>query len=760
MNSADKQPADLSLLACESEPIHIPGAIQPFGILLTIDPDKLAISNSSENVASLWGIAAPDLLGRSFTDFVSPSAVAAVREYLRHPRLKEQSPLRLKLAFSHENGNDWELFVHEYFGIQYLEIEPVSSERTNASPLSFHLQLRDAIQALQRAGSLEELCRTAAEQVRVITGFDRVMIYRFDEDWHGEVIAEARSKQVASYLGHHFPASDIPAQARAVFLQNWLRMIPDISYTPSKIYPGRHPATGAPLDLGKAQLRSVSPIHLEYLANMQVRASLTVSLINDGQLWGLIACHHAHPLLVDSDTRLAAQLIGQHVSSHIRTKTDLGELDYRVQLEWVRMALLRHMEKQENLAQALVQHAPGIVELVAAQGAAIADGGEWVVSGKTPAVADIEGIVSWLIETHADKPIFQTNSLPTVHPPAAAYKDVASGLLAISIAPSQRNYILLFRPEIETFITWAGEPAKAVRETAQQTTLHPRESFQSWKQEVRGKSLPWVQAEIQAANNLRMDVLAQALRREFRKEQAARKRAEQLTREKEEMVMVVSHDLRTPLSITKMGFDFLQQFKTDLEPAAQRTIERGVRAASAMENLISNILDMAKIEAGTLDLVLHDEDAEQLVREAVDFSLPLAAAKGISLSVNVQQTGCTAYCEKSRIFQVLDNLIGNALKFTAAGGQVTVSIEGCDKSVTFCVSDTGEGIPAQNLEKIFDRFWQAELTRRLGTGLGLSIAKAIIEQHNGRIWAESEVGVGTRFYFTLPNSNPNLNPNP
>jgi light-regulated signal transduction histidine kinase (bacteriophytochrome) len=757
MSSAEKQPADLSLSACDREPIHIPGAIQPFGILLTIDPDKLVISNSSENVASLWGIAAPDLLGRSFTDFVSPSSVAALGDYLRHPHLKEQSPLRLKLAFSHEGGNDWELFAHEYLAIQYLEIEPASRERAHASSLSFHLQLRDAIQALQRAGGLEELCRVAAEQVRAITGFDRVMIYRFDEDWHGEVIAEARSRQVASYLGHHFPASDIPAQARAVFMQNWLRMIPDISYTPSKIYPGRHPVTDTPLDLGKSQLRSVSPIHLEYLANMQVQASLTVSLMNDGQLWGLIACHHAHPLLVDSDTRLAAQLIGQHVSSHIRTKTDLGELDYRVQLEQVRMGLLWHMEEQENLARALTQHAPGILEIAAAQGAAIADGGEWVVSGKTPAAADIEGIVSWLIETHADKPVFHAGSLPAVYPPAAAYKEVASGLLAISIAPSERNYILLFRPEVETFITWAGEPSKAVRETAQQTTLHPRESFQSWKQAVRGKSLPWTQAEIRAASNLRMDVLAQALRREFRKEQVARKRAEQLTREKEEMVMVVSHDLRTPLSITKMGFDFLQQFMTGLEPAAQRTIERGVRAASAMENLISNILDMAKIEAGTLDLVLRDEDAGQLVREAADFSQPLAAAKGITLSADVQQSRCRAYCEKSRIFQVLDNLIGNALKFTAAGGKVTVSVEGCDKSVTFCVADTGEGIPAQNLEKMFDRFWQAEQTRRLGTGLGLSIAKAIIEQHNGTIWAESEVGVGTRFYFTLPNTNPTHN---
>ena len=757
MSSAEKQPTDLSLFACEKELIHIPGAIQPFGILLTIDPDTLAITNSSENVASLWGVVAPELLGRTFTDFVSPSAIAAVREYLRHPRLKEQSPLRLKLAFSHEGGNDWELYAHENFGIQYLEIEPVSSERANASPLSFHLQLRDAIQALQRAGSLEELCHAAAEQVRSITGFDRVMIYRFDEDWHGEVIAEARSRQVASYQGHHFPASDIPAQARAVFLQNWLRMIPDISYTPSKIYPGRHPATDMPLDLGKSQMRSVSPIHLEYLANMHVQASLTVSLINDGQLWGLIACHHAHPLLVDSDTRLAAQLIGQHVSSHIKTKTDLGELGYRVQLERVRMDLLWHMEKQGDLAQALVQHAPGVVEIAAAQGAAIADGSKWVVSGMAPSVPDIDGIVSWLIEAHVDKPVFQTSSLPAVYPPAAAYKEVASGLLAISIAPSERNYILLFRPEVETFITWAGEPTKAVRETAQQTTLHPRESFQSWKQEVQGKSLPWAHAEIRAANNLRMDVLAQALRREFRKEQAARKRAEQLTREKEEMVMVVSHDLRTPLSITKMGFDFLQQFKTDLEPAAQRTIERGVRAASAMENLISNILDIAKIEAGKLDLVAHDEDAEQLVREAVDFSQPLATAKGITLSAAAQQTGCTAYCEKSRIFQVLDNLIGNALKFTAAGGKVTVSVEACDKGVTFCVSDTGEGIPAQNLEKIFDRFWQAELTKRLGTGLGLSIAKAIIEQHSGRIWAESELGVGTRFYFMLPSTNPNPN---
>ncbi len=746
--------ADVNFLSeCEKEPIHIPGAIQPFGILLTIARNGLIIENASENCEVHWGSSAQDLIGVSFAKLLSAQDAEKLRDYLARPNLKEQSPISVMLpSDAGESREAWELNAHDYAGLLYLEIEPPVRIRAEASAIPFHDKIRDAIQSLQRAGTLQELCECAVREVQSITGFNRVMLYRFDTDWHGEVIAEALATGSVSYLGHRFPASDIPAQARAIFLDNWLRMIPDARYVPSKIYPGKHPATGGPLDLGQSTLRSVSPIHLAYLANMDVAASLTISLVDEGRLWGLIACHHEHPLRLDSDSRLGAQLIGQIVSSQLRIKESLEDLDYKLSLKQVNASLLSYMKSEEDLTQGLVKFSPNLLDVASAQGAAAAiyyDGG-WTLVGRTPTVEQIEELVTWLSTQHAEESLFQTDSLSRQFPQAWEYKEIASGLLAISIPKSERNYLLWFRPEVITTVLWAGNPEKSVMQVAGQSRLHPRNSFKSWKEIVQGKAIPWKTVEIEAAQELRYAILALDLEREYKKEQAARAKAERLGREKEDMVMVVSHDLRTPLNVAHISFELLKLSGLAQEPALQSYIERGQLAIHNMEQLISGILDISKIEAGTMHLDLHAENANELLHEVVDFSLPIAEERGIELVESHVAKDCVAYCERARVLQVLSNLVGNALKFTPQGGKVTVTIDKCAEETVFRISDTGRGIPQKDLENIFNRFWQAKQTNRLGTGLGLSIAKGIVESHGGRIWVESEEGKGSDFYFSVP----------
>ncbi|MGV3740859.1 MAG: ATP-binding protein [Burkholderiaceae bacterium] len=746
--------ADVDFLSeCEKEPIHIPGAIQPFGILLTIARDGLIIENASENCNAHWGTPARDLIGISFAKLLSEQDIEKLQDYLARPNLKEQSPISVVLpAEAGESREVWELSAHDYAGLLYLEMEPPVRKHAEASALPFHEKIRDAVQSLQRAGTLQELCECAVREVRAVTGFNRVMLYRFDSDWHGEVIAEALTPGSDSYLGHRFPASDIPAQARAIFLQNWLRMIPDARYLPSKIHPGRHPATGEPLDLGQSTLRSVSPIHLAYLANMDVAASLTISLVDEGRLWGLIACHHEHPLRVDSDGRLGAQLIGQIVSSQIRIKESLEDLDYKLKLKQVNASLLSFMKSEEDLTQGLVKFSPNLLDIASAQGAASAIyyDGKWTLVGKTPTVEQIEDLVTWLSTQHGEESLFQTDSLSRSFPKAWEYKEVASGLLAISIPKSERNYLLWFRPEVITTVLWAGNPEKSVMQVAGQTRLHPRNSFKSWKEIVQGKAIPWKTVEIEAVQELRHAILALDLEREYKKEQAARSRAERLGREKEDMVMVVSHDLRTPLNVAHISFELLKLSSLAQESALQSYIERGQLAIHNMEQLISGILDIAKLEAGTMHLDLKPESANALVHEVVEFSRPIAMGKGIELMEVHAAKDCPVDCERDRILQVLSNLVGNALKFTPKGGKVSVAIDKCADETVFRVSDTGRGIPRKDLVNIFDRFWQAKQTNRLGTGLGLSIAKGIVETHGGRIWVESKEGAGSDFYFSLP----------
>jgi light-regulated signal transduction histidine kinase (bacteriophytochrome) len=740
------------LNGCAQEPIHIPGSIQPFGVLLTLEPVSLRVRNASANCAALLGVPATAALGRPLPDFLTPEDVIALQQYLATVTNEEPGAVVVEpLRSGSGEGGRWRLQAHQHQGVLFLEAEP--ADASASSPMDVSLRLRDAIVTLQHARGLQALCDTAVQQMQRITGFDRVMVYRFDRDWHGVVLAEACSPGTPSYLGHHFPASDIPAQARAVFLQNWLRMIPDARYTPCPIIPGRHPETGAPLDLGKAMLRSVSPIHLEYLANMGVAASLTVSLIDRGELWGLIACHHATPLLPGPDTRTAAQLIGQLMSAQLHLKEAQEDEQYGAHINHVATALQERMEGEGDLVQALVAPDPSVADLVSAHacGAAICFGGNWTTIGRTPLPAALDRLVSWLQEEHPQAFLFHTDRLPHLFPEASAYSDVASGLCAVSLARTKSDYILWFRPEAATTVTWAGAPEKSVRSDDGQLSLHPRASFEAWTEVVRGTAPPWKRVELEALARFRNAVIAAALQREYRREQAARQHAERVSREKDEMVMMVSHDLRTPLTVAAMSFEFLHRAGLSNEPAVQRMVERGMRATNTMEKLISNILDVAKIEAGTMVLKLKAEYATDLVNQVLDDLRPVAEQKGVRLQARLEDAqGYKVFCERARIYQVLTNLVNNAVKFTKPGGGITLSLEADEDAVVFGVADTGEGIPAENLPKIFDRFWQAEETNRLGTGLGLWIAKGIVERHQGRIWVESQLGLGTRFYFTLP----------
>lgn len=753
--------------ACAKEPIHIPGAIQPFGLLLSVDWPKLEIQNASINCDTILGVPADDLIGRSFVEFLFPDQLQDLQHYLAQDDVQEKTPLSLRLqppaiiSGAHRSGEThqegqrerhWELSAHRHSGCLILELEPGRQDPLHDNVQFFHQKIRNAVQALQATGSLQQMCDAAVQQVRAITGFDRVMLYRFTEEWHGMVIAEARAPHMHSYLGHHFPASDIPAQARAVFLQNWVRMIPDVDYTPAALHPGTNPLNGAPLDLSHAMLRSVSPIHLEYLRNMEVKATLTVSLIDEGKLWGLIACHHPTPRMADADSRLGAKMVGQLVSSQIQLKQSLDDLHYRARLRTVHDQLIGFMEQEEDLVQGLVKHTPNMLNLAAAGGAAAAihHDNHWTIIGKTPTEAQIEQLVDWLTSSHAGESMFCTNRLSKHFPPAMQYKEFASGLLAISIPKSERNYILWFRPEVATTVTWAGNPEKPARQDGDHLTLHPRSSFQSWKEIVEGAAAPWKKVEVEAIADLRNSILALGLQREFRKEQEARTRAERVSREKEGVVHMVSHDLRTPLSIVRMCLEMLQQTSAMQIKPMQELLDRGVRATEAIEHLANDVLNVAKVDAGALVTTVAPESAESLAHEAIDMALPLAEKRDIRLLALLNVHGAEVFCERPRIAQVFSNLIGNALKFTPQGGRITVSAEPEGDQIVFGVADTGIGITAEHLPRIFDRFWQEKEARPYGTGLGLSIVKEIVEKHGGRIWVHSEPSKGSHFFFSLP----------
>jgi light-regulated signal transduction histidine kinase (bacteriophytochrome) len=608
--------------------------------------------------------------------------------------------------------------------------------------------MREGLQAIEAARSVVELCQRACETIKALTGLDGVMAYKFHEDEHGEVIAESKAAAFPQYLGLHYPASDIPRQARAMFLDNWVRMIPDRDYRPVPLTGGEQ---APPLDLSRAFLRSVSPIHIEYLRNMGVRASLTLSIVCGGKLWGLFAGHHYSATKhVPFDKRAACETIARITSLLLLQKSAEEDSGAHERAARARSQLVSHMRESSDIAEGLLGGAITLQELVSCGGAAVMSAdGQWQTIGKTPSPDRLGEISRWIEERHGGPEIFQTQHLAADCGTAADFSDAASGVLAVRIPKGQANYVMWFKPEVLQTVRWAGDPHKAIAADSTSTRLHPRHSFEEWRQAVRHRSLPWTNADLASALELKHAIAAIDLHRQFEREQEAKARAEWAGEQMEQLLAMVSHDLRDPLQSLKLNVSLLHRTLMQESSAdATLALTSMEQALEHMNRLISDLLAISKLESPTARLDVADYQTADLVRDVQQLLLPIAQDKGVRLEVEFDES--SARCDRDRIMQVLTNLVSNAVKFTPPGGLVQICAEATARERRFVVKDSGPGIPSENLAFVFDRFWQARQSQRLGTGLGLTIAKGIVEAHGGRIWAESQVGHGSTFIFVLP----------
>jgi light-regulated signal transduction histidine kinase (bacteriophytochrome) len=504
----DIDSADLT--ACDREPIHIPGAVQPHAALLALHPDSLCVVHAGGATATLLGTAPQALLGQTADRFLRPDHLARLRALLG----TGQPNVRPLLAFSMQaasGGSIADVIVHRAGGppgLFVLEFEPRHEDEPE-NPLAL---VQTMVRHVQQAEGPHAFCEAVATEVRAVTGFDRVMVYRFLADGSGAVIAEARREETASFLGLHYPESDIPKQARALYQTNWIRMIPDARYSPAALLPVENPATGLPLDLSQAVTRSVSAVHRQYLANMGVVASMSLSLVMRGELWGLVACHHQGPRYIRYPVREACELFAEMASAQLEMKTAAERFAARLASSRVHEEMVRRMSQEPDLARGLTRFRPNLLDFIPAEGVGLWVDGSFTGIGNTPDAAQIETLVVWLNATVKDG-VFHTESLPAHYPPAADFADVASGLLALSVSKTPRDYVLWFRPEVIRTVTWAGDPDKKLEQGNNAGILNPRSSFAAWEQSVRLHAEPWLETEIEAAHNLRLSLLEVVLRR-------------------------------------------------------------------------------------------------------------------------------------------------------------------------------------------------------------------------------------------------------
>ncbi|MBY8948283.1 GAF domain-containing protein [Pseudomonas sp. SH10-3B] len=718
---------------CASELIHIPGSIQPHGLLLTLSEPALVVLQASINTHSALGLGAAPLSGQALGTLIGEEALAQVRRALADLDADEDELHTVML-----NGCLFDLLLHRHQGLLLLELEH------SVAPLhAATLPVARTLRRLQSAKNLDGLYQICVTEIRALTGYDRVTLYRFEQEGHGKVIGESLSDGMPPYLGLCFPASDIPPQARELYRLNWIRVIPDAAYTPVPILPALRPDNGQALDLSFAVLRSVSPVHCHYLKNMGVRSSMSISLLKDGQLWGLITCGHREPLRVPHELRMACISIGQLLSMQI-TLLQAQEARVQQQEKNAMIEALTNTMAQEtcDVMESLCPYSQTLLNLTAADGLAILVEERLHRFGVCPSEAEIRALYPWIQQQ--GKGVVCSHQLGMDFPPAAAYQGLASGLLAFRLPKPVDNAVMWFRPEVQTTVQWSGEPIK--QREAGTTTLSPRLSFERWKQQVDGKALTWSASELLAVESLRRHALEHDLARQVQREHAA-------VRARDELVAVVSHDLRSPLTILLMQCGMMRKLvpagETKANLRLNNAIETMQNATARMNTLLEDLIDISRIEAGRYRVVPQALEVKSTLDQLGLMWHPLAAAKGINLTWHAQP-GLCVLADPERLFQVFSNLLGNALKFTDLGGTIEVIAQAADDDVLFRVCDNGTGIGAAQLPYIFERYWTSREGNPTGSGLGLYISHGIVQAHGGTLWAESVLGQGSVFSFRMP----------
>jgi len=485
------QPLDLT--ACDKEPIHIPGSIQPHGILLAIDPTAQIIQQVAGDTETFFARRAADLLGQPIDLVLGPEAMLSLATL--DPKMA--GPLYLgSLNLAGVSSRKIDLTAHFSELVLVLELE-FSSVDQESSPQLLG-SIRRTVTVWEAADDLQDLYNLASKEFRRLTGFDRVMIYRFLENDTGVVVSEAKLESLDALLNHHYPASDIPKQARALYLRNPIRLIPDAAYTPALLSPALNPMTGDALDMSESMLRGVSPVHIQFLKNMDVAASMSVSIIVDGALWGLVSCHHTSPKHIHYELRETCKLLGRILGQLIKARQETNANLQAQQLAAERSQILQRLTGPGGVEKKLAACLEDLKRLTHADGVALLNRDRLTQVGSTPSERQTRELIEWLNGKSAPA-IFATDNLVSLDEQARSYAAKASGVLAAVISSLAPCVLLWFRAEYAETINWAGNPHKAVEPGAEPGQLSPRSSFEDWKETVRHHSRPWSAVEVDSA---------------------------------------------------------------------------------------------------------------------------------------------------------------------------------------------------------------------------------------------------------------------
>jgi len=708
----------VTLANCEDERIHLPGAIQPHGALIALDQQGRVLSRS----ANLAAIVGQDVLPGSElpAEWASGQAI-------------ERLCTALTVEDAWMDSCEWALgstvydvVGHRHGGVTYLEFEPRQSAGPSFSQLAITAQR--IISQMQARNDLEPLLKRVTDEIRNLTGYDRVMAYRFRPDLSGEVIAEARRPDLESYLGQRYPASDIPAQARRLYIENPIRLIADVTYVPSPLVPALDPRTAAPFDLSHSILRSVSPIHCEYLTNMGIRASMSVSIVVDGKLWGLFSCHHMSAKTMPHPLRVSFQVVSQVCSALVERLAHNLKTETLALASQRQQALGRSARDSEDLLCALTDGQPNIADLVPCDGAAVALGGRVQSIG-----GQFEALSREVIEFLGQRPELETFTTDAWH----GEHDTSAfcGVMAIRFHRQEGGWALWFRREEIHHVRWAGKPDKILKVGPSGARLTPRGSFEAWEEVVRGRSPHWSETDMAIAERLRNELVDVCL-----------SRAGEIDGMRQRLIAMLGHDLRNPLQSISMAASMLTSSETR-DTELRKHISH---SSGRMERLISQILEMSRLQSGMgIPVACQDTDLSALVHAIV--AETSVAFPTLQLQVDVSPD-IHAHIDPDRYAQVVANLLANARHHGAANTKVEIALK-CDQEQAYLsVTNQAATIAPERLANLFSPFKPGSGDNKLnktGLGIGLYISQAIALAHRGKMTVEQQDGHIT-FCMSVP----------
>ncbi len=727
------RPQRVDLLNCADEPIHIPGSIQPHGALVFLDATAHA-EGWSANIDLI--LETVPRLGAPFDELGFPDGVNdLVRECLDN--LENGDAPALFGAIDLRNA-EYDCVVHAHKGRVIVEFE--ARDVSTDEVALFAIKAHNSIDRLRRQKTIDGLLETAVRQVRDFTGFDRVMAYRFRSDDSGDVVAEACREDLVPYLGQRYPAGDIPSQARRLYTLNTLRMIADMTY---HAVPLMGMSDAAPLDLSFGVLRSVSPIHVEYLQNIGVAASMSVSIVINGRLWGLLACHHASPKRVPYSVRLAADVLAQVLASTVQSIESREDARLVERAAKMRTSLVESLLLEEDPLEALIEHGDAMLESANAQALVVTQFGRVVCRGIEQDTA--EAIVAALPAQAHDLVQYECHKDWPVQVQAQLGK--WAGLLGLPFDLPSGGWCLLLRTEQIEHVRWGGRPDKSEQTGPMGARLTPRGSFDAWQETVLGRAHAWEDGILTHARMLLGELV--------RVSNARRAQTETM---RAQLLAMLGHDLRDPLnSINMAGMVLEKTSNSDNKGTLGRRIQS---SSNRMQRMIGQVLDMSRIERG-LDLGIGAErvDLAALVEDMVEE----ARLAYPTIVYDLHTIGpAFVMADGGRLGQVISNLLSNARHHGEPNQPILIRLALAPGEAVLEVANAGAPIPPDTEASLFNPFKRSSMSNprnRTGMGLGLYIAQQIVREHQGDIgyrYADGHVVFGVR--LPLASEQPALPP--